>query len=48
LTVRALLPAPPGTYRLASVNSSPERCAQRRYLSSNACSPKVGGSYLVR
>jgi hypothetical protein len=47
-TVRALLPAPPGMYRLASVNSWPERRAQCRYLSSKARSSKAGGSLLVR
>ena len=31
LTVRALLPAPPGMISLASRNSSPERAAKRGY-----------------
>src|SRR5664280_3834986 len=31
LTVRALLPAPPGMIALAALNSSPERAAKRGY-----------------
>ena len=31
LTVRALLPAPPGMISLAALNSSPERAAKRGY-----------------
>ena len=47
-TVRALLPAPPGMYRLASAKRSPERRAHCRYRSSNARSSKAADSRLLR